>query len=168
LVWSVSTPFPFRYYYAWGSHFVTKQGLLWLAYNYFAAGHGKGMCDSEGGNSKQQLSKAILSGVNLRTSKELFKYLKKHCCDVGHRTAGGIYFFECTKPSSHGIGFKLYIYLYMSLSHWSGAKHSPSRREFHYCNEGNFLQYHPLHLPNLAHGIQCHHSFVIERKLPFQ
>ena len=78
----------FRYYYGWGSQFLQKFGLKWLSYNYFAASHGKGVCDSEGGHVKNKLSKAMLAGVNLRSCKELYKYLLANCLDVAHRTFG--------------------------------------------------------------------------------
>jgi hypothetical protein len=51
-----------RYYYGWGSKFLQRKGLKCLSYNYFAASHGKGLCDSEGGHVKNKLAKALLSG----------------------------------------------------------------------------------------------------------
>ena len=77
-----------RYYCAWGCEFRRRAGLSFISYLYFAAGHGKGICDSEGGHVKGKLSKALLAGENLRTSQELYEYLLQNGTDVSHRTCG--------------------------------------------------------------------------------
>ena len=37
-----------KYHFVWGSAFVQQEGLLAMFFNFFAPGHGKGICDSKG------------------------------------------------------------------------------------------------------------------------
>ena len=41
-----------KYHFGRGSAFLQEQGLLAIFFNFFAPGHGKGICDSEGGVAK--------------------------------------------------------------------------------------------------------------------
>ena len=56
-----------KYHFGWGSAFLRKHHLDTLFFNYFVPGHGKGICDSEGGINKHAVAAAALSGVVLVT-----------------------------------------------------------------------------------------------------
>jgi hypothetical protein len=43
--------------------------------NYFAPGHGKGICDSEGGIAKHAVGNAALHGEKFKNAVDLYKWL---------------------------------------------------------------------------------------------
>jgi len=57
----------------------------------FAPGHGKGLCDSEGGVSKHAVALAALHGSKLISPYDLFKYLKENCLDVSSKTTSALH-----------------------------------------------------------------------------
>ena len=124
--------FKCKYHFGWGSGFLQSRGLLALWFNYFAPGHGKGICDSEGGIAKHAVADANIHGENLLNPYQLYLFLKQHCTNVASKTCN--------------------------------ALHSPDRRDYHYFNEGEFLQYHPISLK--INRINCYHAFCISRNSP--
>ena len=66
-----------KYHFGWGSAFLREYKLDTIFFNYFAPGHGKGICDSEGGINKNAAASAALCGVALT-------YLVNHQCDKNH------------------------------------------------------------------------------------
>ena len=62
-----------------------------IFFNYFAPGHGKGICDSEGGISKHAVAWAALHGEKLVTAKDLYNYLSVHGVDVMSKTAHALH-----------------------------------------------------------------------------
>jgi len=80
-----------KYHFGWGSGFLDNEGLLAIFFNYFAPGHGKGLCDSEGGVSKHAVALAALHGSKLISPYDLFKYLKENCLDVSSKTTSALH-----------------------------------------------------------------------------
>ena len=60
-------------------------------FNYFVPGHGKGMCDSEGGISKHAVAWAALHGEKPVTTKDLYNYLSVHGVDIMSKTAHALH-----------------------------------------------------------------------------
>jgi len=77
--------------FGWGSAFVQQQGLLAIFFNFFAPGHGKGICDSEGGVAKHAVALAALHQVKLISPHDLYTYLKEHCVDVSSKTSSALH-----------------------------------------------------------------------------
>ena len=80
-----------KFHFGWGSRFLRQKGLLGIFFNFFAPGHGKGICDSEGGISKHAVSDAALHGANLITPYDLYLWLRNHCTDVSSKTANALH-----------------------------------------------------------------------------
>ena len=53
-----------KFHFGWGSAFLQKYKLNAIFFNFFAPGHSKGICDSEGGISKHACSQAALDQIN--------------------------------------------------------------------------------------------------------
>jgi hypothetical protein len=64
-----------KFHFGWGSRFVESKELQALFVNYFAPGHGKGICDSEGGIAKHAVANAALHGEKFRTALDLYNWL---------------------------------------------------------------------------------------------
>jgi len=77
--------------FGWGAAFVQQQGLLAIFFNFFAPGHGKGICDSEGGVAKHAVALAALHQVKLISPHDLYTYLKEHCVDVSSKTSSALH-----------------------------------------------------------------------------
>ena len=79
--------------FGWGAAFVQQQGLLaiYIFFNFFAPGHGKGICDSEGGVAKHAVALAALHQVKLISPHDLYTYLKEHCVDVSSKTSSALH-----------------------------------------------------------------------------
>jgi len=71
-----------------GMHFYC---LFLFALLCLAPGHGKGLCDSEGGVSKHAVALAALHGSKLISPYDLFKYLKENCLDVSSKTTSALH-----------------------------------------------------------------------------
>ena len=105
-----------RYHFGWGSIFLRKFRLSAIFFNFFAPGHGKGICDSEGGVSKHAVADAALHGAKLVSPFDLFRWLKEHCVDVGSNKYHGLhspdkrdyhYFHEGEFLDYHPIDLKI-------------------------------------------------------------
>jgi hypothetical protein len=66
-----------RYHFGWGSQFLEEKELNAMFINFFAPGHGKGICDSEGGIAKHAVANAALHGDKFKSALDLYKWLKK-------------------------------------------------------------------------------------------
>jgi hypothetical protein len=64
-----------------------------LAYyfNFFAPGHGKGICDSEGGISKHAVANAALYGDKLNSPYDLYVWLKANAVEVTSKTVNALH-----------------------------------------------------------------------------
>ena len=93
-----------KYHFGWGSAFLRKHHLDTLFFNYFAPGHGKGICDSEGGINKHAVAAAALSGVVLVTPWELYVYLSNYGVDVMSKTAHALHSPDLRKFHYFGEG----------------------------------------------------------------
>ena len=105
-----------KFHFGWGSSFLRKYYLDAIFFNYFAPGHGKGICDSEGGINKHAVAYASLCGVRLVSAKDLFNYLSIYGVDVMSKTAHALnspgerqyhYFKEGTFLNYHPIDLKI-------------------------------------------------------------
>ena len=64
-----------KFQFGWGSRFLSAQKLEFISMNYFAPGHGKGICDSEGGIAKHAVGNAALHDEKFRNAVDLYKWL---------------------------------------------------------------------------------------------
>ena len=83
--------FKCKYHFGWGSGFLSKKGLFAIFFNFFAPGHGKGICDSEGGIAKHKVSAASLHGENLISPYDLYIYLRDNCTNVASKTCNAVH-----------------------------------------------------------------------------
>lgn len=70
--------FKTKYHFAWGSDFLQEKDFDAIFFNYFAPGHGKGICDSEGGIAKHAVANAALHGYKFNNALDLYNWLVEH------------------------------------------------------------------------------------------
>lgn len=75
-----------KYHFGWGSRYLESKELLALFVNYFAPGHGKGICDSEGGIAKHAVANAALHGEKFRSAIDLYRWLVANGGEVQSKT----------------------------------------------------------------------------------
>ena len=80
-----------KFHFGWGSYFLRNFHLDTIFFNYFVPGHGKDICDSEGGISKHAVACAALHGEKLVTGKDLYNYLSVHGVDKMCKTAHALH-----------------------------------------------------------------------------
>jgi hypothetical protein len=80
-----------RYQFGWGSMFLRKFGLWGMFFNFFAPGHGKGICDSEGGISKHAVANAALHGAKLSSPYDLYVWLRENAVEVTSKTVNALH-----------------------------------------------------------------------------
>jgi len=80
-----------KYHFGWGSAFLREYKLDTIFFNYFAPGHGKGICDSKGGINKNAAASAALCGVALTSAWKVYQYLSEHGVDVMSKTAHALH-----------------------------------------------------------------------------
>ena len=81
-----SDQFKCRYQFGWGSKYTEEQNLDAMFINFFAPGHGKGICDSEGGIAKHAVANAALHGDKFKNALDLYRWLKKEGGQVMSKT----------------------------------------------------------------------------------
>ena len=105
-----------KFHFGWGSEFLRKHYLSGIFFNFFAPGHGKGICDSEGGINKHAVAHAALHGTRLLSPWDLYQYLSTHGVCVMSRTANALhspeerrfhYFYEGVFLNYHPIDLKI-------------------------------------------------------------
>ena len=105
-----------KFHFGWGSEFWRKHYLSGIFFNFFAPGHGKGICDSEGGINKHAVAHAALHGTRLLSPWDLYQYLSTHGVCVMSRTANALhspeerrfhYFYEGVFLNYHPIDLKI-------------------------------------------------------------
>ena len=75
-----------KYHFGWWSRYLESKELLALFVNYFAPGHGKGICDSEGGIAKHAVANAALHGEKFRSAIDLYRWLVANGGEVQSKT----------------------------------------------------------------------------------
>ena len=71
--------------------------------NYFAPGHGKGICESEGGINKNATASAALCGVALTLPWKVYQYLSQHRVDAISKTAHALFTAQMSANFDEGV-----------------------------------------------------------------
>ena len=73
------------------SAFLQEEGQLAIFFNFFAPGHGKRICNSEGGVPKHAVALAALQHIKLISPYNLYKYLEENCTDMFSKTSSALH-----------------------------------------------------------------------------